>query len=262
MKTLYFHELKMSKVSLIIWTAAISFMLGICVLIYPEMQSQMGDIGDMFAEMGAFSDAFGMGSLNFGNFVDYFAVECGNTLGLGGALFAAVVGVTALAKEERNRTAEFLFTHPISRQRVLTSKLLSAFTQVLILNLSAVLVTVVAVLAMQLEADAGKMALLFLAYLLLQLEIVAITFGISAFMRRGEIGVGMGVAFGFYFINILANLTEDLKFLKYLTPFGYADSSLIISQGKIKLAYLAVGMLFAIIGIVMAYMEYTKKDIS
>ena len=31
----------------------------------------------------------------------YFGVECGNVLGLGGALFAAVVGASAIAKEER-----------------------------------------------------------------------------------------------------------------------------------------------------------------
>ena len=262
MKTLYLHELRTSKLSLIIWTAAISFMLGICVLIYPEMQTQMGDIGDMFSDMGAFSDAFGMSMLNFGEFMGYFGIECSNTLGLGGALFAAVVGVTALAKEERNRTAEFLLTHPVSRQTVLTSKLLAAFTQVVILNLAAIAVTVIGVLAMELEADIGKMALLFLAHLILHLEICAITFGISAFMRRGEIGVGMGVAFGFYFLNILANLTKELKFLKYITPFGYADSSFIIPEGKIKLAYLAIGILFSAVGIVIGYLKYTKKDIT
>ena len=89
----FLHELRMGRTALAIWSAAISFMLGVCIIIYPEMSSQMGDISEMFSDMGAFSSAFGMDKLNFGEFMGYFGVECGNVLGLGGALFAAVVGM-------------------------------------------------------------------------------------------------------------------------------------------------------------------------
>ena len=37
--TIFKHELRQGRVSLIIWTAAISFMLGICIIIYPEMSA-------------------------------------------------------------------------------------------------------------------------------------------------------------------------------------------------------------------------------
>ena len=49
--TLFFHELKRGRLSLAVWTVAIAFMLGVCVIIYPEMSSQMGDISEMFADM-------------------------------------------------------------------------------------------------------------------------------------------------------------------------------------------------------------------
>ena len=52
------HELKTGKISLIIWTAIIAFMMGLCVLIYPQMGSQMTEISGMFANMGSFSAAF------------------------------------------------------------------------------------------------------------------------------------------------------------------------------------------------------------
>ena len=41
--TVFKHELKRGKLSLIIWTAIISFMLAVCVLIYPEMSKQMNE---------------------------------------------------------------------------------------------------------------------------------------------------------------------------------------------------------------------------
>ena len=120
------HELKAGKNSLIIWAAIIAFMMGLCVLIYPQMGSQMTEISGMFANMGSFSAAFGMDKINFGEFSGFFAVECGNVLGLGGAFFAALLGISALSKEEKEHTAEFLLTHPISRTAVVFGKLCAA----------------------------------------------------------------------------------------------------------------------------------------
>ncbi len=260
--TLLFHEIRQNRLSLMIWSAAISFMLAVCVLIYPEMSSQMGDISTMFADMGAFTSAFGMDQLNFGEFMGYFGIECGNVLGLGGAIFAAILGASALAKEEKDKTAEFLLTHPISRERIITEKLLAVFAQVIILNISVVAVTCLAILIVGVEADVGILALVFLAYLLLQLEIAAITFGVSAFMKRGALGLGLGLVFGTYFINILANLTEDLKIFKYITPFGYADGAHIIPEESIEIKYLAVGIALTVAGVAAAYLKYRKKDIA
>ena len=260
--TILKRELKASLPTLAIWSAALCFMLGICIIIYPEMSKQMGEISQMFADMGAFSSAFGMDSLNFGEFMGYFGIECGNTLGIGGAIFAAILGSSALAKEERDGTAEFLLTHPVSRTRVLIEKLLSCLAQIVFLNLAVVLTTFVCTLVIDVEADAGTLALLFLSHLIMQIEIMSITFGISAFMRRGELGLGLGLVFGFYFMNILANLTEDLKFLKYATPYAYAEGSYIIPEKALDLKYLAVGLALTALGIAAAFLKYRKKDIA
>ena len=88
--TLFFHELKRDRVRLIVWTAAIAFMLMISIIIYPQMTSQMDEMGQMFSEMGGFSEAFNMDKVNFGEFRGYFAVECGNVLGLGEWLLVVI----------------------------------------------------------------------------------------------------------------------------------------------------------------------------
>ena len=260
--TIFLHELRQNKIALIIWSAAISFMLGICVIIYPEMSSQMGEISEMFADMGAFTTAFGMDQLNFGEFMGYFGIECGNVLGLGGALFAAIVGASALAKEEKDHTAEFLLTHPLSRTRIISEKLAAALAQILILNAAVIGVIFACIGAVGVEFEAKTLLLTFLAYLLLQIEIAAITFGISAFLRRGELGIGLGLAFVFYFMNILSNLTEELEFVKFITPFSYADGAHIIPEGSIEIKYLAVGIVITAVGIAAAYLKYNKKDIA
>lgn len=259
--TVFFHELKRGRISLLIWSAAIAFMLAICVIIYPEMKSQMGDISAMFADMGSFSEAFGMDKINFGSFTGFFGVECGNVLGLGGAFFAAIIGISALSKEEKEHTAEFLLTHPISRTAVIAQKLFAVFAQITILNIAVAAVTAVSVVAIGEDTDVKTIFLLFLSYFILQIEIAAITFGISAFIKGNGLGIGLGMAVVFYFLNIIANLTEDAKFLKYLTPFGYTEGSDIISGGKIEIKYLSVGLLFTALGITAAFIKYRKKDI-
>ena len=260
--TIFKHELRQGRSALIIWTAAISFMLGVCIVIYPEMSTQMGDISAMFADMGSFSQALGMDRINFGEFLGFFGVECGNVLGLGGAFFAALLGISALAKEEKEHTAEFLLTHPVSRTRVITEKLSAVIAQIVILNLAVIAVTALSVLIIGEEADIKTFALLFLSFFLMQLEVAAVTFGISAFLRRGSLGIGLGLAAVFYFMNIVANLIDETKFLKYITPFGYTESADIIADGALNGGYLAVGMALAAIGVILAFWKYGRKDIS
>ena len=260
--TLYLHELKRGRVSLCIWTAAISFMLGICVLIYPEMATQMGDVSKMFADMGEFSAAFGMDQLNFGEFMGYFSIECGNVLGIGGALFAAILGISALAKEQKDGTAEFLLTHPINRRRIITQKAAAVVTQITLLNLVVAGVILFATVAVDVTADYKILSLILFAYYLLQLQIAAMTFGLSALVKGSGLGVGLGLSLLFYFMNIVANLTEQAEFLKYLTPFGYADGAYVLKQESLQAEYLAVGGVMALAGLLTAYAVYTKKDIA
>ncbi len=256
------HELRQGRISLLVWTAVIACMMGVCILIFPEMSDEIGGVSDVFASMGSFSAAFGMDRLNFGELIGFFGVECGNVLGLGGAFFAALTGVSALAKEEREGTAEFLLTHPVSRIGIIAEKLCAVAAQVLALNLVCIAVTALSVWYIDGEVPVKTVGLLFLAYFLMQLEVAAVTFGISAFLRRGGLGIGLGLAALFYFMNIVANLTDKAAFLKYLTPFGYTESADIIADNALQGGYLAVGAAMAAVGVALAFLWYGKKDIA
>lgn len=260
--TIFKHEMRQGRTSLIIWSAVIAFMLGVCILIYPEISAQMNEISSMFSDMGSFSAAFGMDKINFGEFFGFFGVECGNVLGLGGAFFAALAGISALSKEEREHTAEFLLSHPVSRRKTIAEKLVSVLIQIVILNAAALSVTAICIAFIGESPEIKPLALIFAAYLIMQIEIAAICFGISAFIGRGGLGIGLGLAAAFYFLNILANLTEEAKFLKYITPFGYTDTANIIADGSIEIKYLAVGLIVTVLGILAAFCKYKRKDIA
>ena len=259
--TVFAFELRHNKTALLIWSAAIAFMLGVSVMIYPEMAPQMSGMTDMFADMGSFTAAFGMDQINFGEFWGYFAIECGNVLGLGGAIFAALTGAAVLSKEQKDNTAEFLLTHPISRTQVVANKLLALFAQIAILNIAVMAVAAAAVSIIGESIKPREFFLIFLAYMLMQLEIGCITFAVSAFSRGRGIGAGIGLALGLYFVNILSNLMEELKPLKYLTPFAYADGAYIVAESSLNVGYILTGTAAAVVALIVGTVHYTRKDI-
>ena len=259
--TILKHELRRSRVPFWIWTGAIGFLLAVCIFLFPEMKGEMEGVSEVFSSMGAFTAAFGMDRLNFGTLNGYYAIECGNVLGLGGAFFAALLAAGMLCKEEKERTAEFLLTHPVSRARVVTEKLAAVLILITVMNLIICALAVGSILAIGESVPWRELTLQHLAYWLMQLAIAGICFGVSAFLRRGSAGVGLGIAVMLYFMNLIANITESASFLKDLTPFGYCDGAEIASSGSLDFKRLAIGAAFFAVGVASAYWNYTRKDI-
>ena len=259
--TLVKHELRQGKTSLLIWTAAIGFLLAICIFLFPEMKGQMDSVSDMFSSMGSFTEAFGMDRLNFGTLIGFYAVECGNILGLGGAFYAALCAAGILSKEEKDKTAEFLLTHPVSRKRIMTEKLIAVLVQITAMNIMIYAISVGSIAVVGEAIPLKEISLLHLAYYLLQLELAGICFGISSFLRKGSAGVGLGIAAMMYFLNLIANIADVAEFLKYITPFGYCKGADIVANGRLDGVMVAVGAVIGLGGIMAAYLKYTKKDI-
>lgn len=260
--TIYIKELRQSLKSLCIWTCAIGGMMLVCILMFPEMKNEIDSVSSVFANMGGFTAAFGMDKLSFGELMGFYGIECGNILGIGGGFFAALVGISVLASEEKEHTAEFLLTHPVSRCMVLTQKLLAVLTQVILMNVVVVAVSVVSASAIGEELQMKEFLLLHVAYLLMQLEIAGICFGISAFIKRGSIGIGLGLALSFYFLNLICNISEKAEFLKYVTPYAYCEASNVISEAKLESNLVIIGIVISVLGVIAAYVKYTKKDIA
>ena len=259
--TLLRHELRQGRKALAVWTACIGMLIAVCILLYPDIKGEMEGVSRMFATMGAFSAAFGMDRLNFGTLTGFYAVECGNILGLGGAFFAALTGISALAGEERNHTAEFLLTHPVSRSMVVLEKLLSVLLQVVALNLAVFALSAASVALIGEAVPWRELSLLHLSHMLLQLETACVCFGLSSFLRTGGAGLGLGLAVGLYFLNLIANLTESARFLRYITPFAYADGAELLTRGALDMGLVLPGVAYAAVSVALAFRHYSRKDI-
>lgn len=260
--TICMHEIKRGRISFLIWTGVIAGMIVICMALYPEMKTQMAGVSALFANMGSFTAAFGMDMVNFGEVMGFYAIECGNVLGLGGAFYAALLGSSALAKEEKEHTAEFLLTHPVSRRAAVLQKGLAVFLQILAMN---VVIAVLAALSFQMigeEIQADKFLLVHVAFFVMQIEIAGICLGISAFLRGNGWGAGIGIAVVLYFMNLLINLSDQAGALQYVTPFAYAEATDIVASGRIDGGLLGLGLAYMILGLCIGGWYYSKKDIT
>ncbi len=259
--TIVKHELRQGRTALLIWIGVIAFMLSVCVFLYPEMKGEMDQMNEAFASMGSFTSAFGMDKLNFGTLIGYYAIECGNMMGLGSAFFAALTAAGMLSKEEKDKTAEFLLSHPFRRGRIVMEKLIALLLQITALNAIIYLLAVGSIAAIGEKIPWKEVNLLHLAYYLLQLELAGICFGISAFLRKGSAGIGLGVAALMYALNLISNITDSADFLKYITPYAYCDGADIVGNGKLDGKLLLIGLAVFTGGIIAAYLKYTRKDI-
>ncbi|HHX70701.1 MAG: ABC transporter permease subunit [Miniphocaeibacter sp.] len=255
------HELKLARLSLFIWTSILTILMIIIMLIYPEMKKDMDGINNLFENMGSFTSAFGMDKINIGTAMGYYGVEAGNIIGIAGGFFSALLGISILSKEEKDRTAEFLLSHPISRSRIIFEKYLSIIIQILILNIVITLFSAISFLLIGEKLGIKNFLLIHIAFLIMQIEIASICFGLSAFFRKNSVGVGIGLTAIFYFCNIIKNITTRVDFLKYITPYGYAEVSYILSESRLELNLLGLGLIYALVAVFLGYIKYIKKDI-
>ena len=259
--TVFCKELRAGTVSFLVWSAILGGLMAVCVGIYPSMSGSMDELSTLFAGMGDFSAAFGLDKLQFGSIMGFYGTECGNILGLGGALYAAITAMGLLAGEEGGHTAEFLLTHPISRLRVCLEKLAALAVLIVGLNLVCFACGAGGILAIGEEADWGDLLRYHGALLLMQLEIGALCFGLSALLRRGGLGLAMGLAALLYFAGLLINLDQGLDWLRFVTPYYYADAARIFA-GETLAGPMLVGCALGVLGAGFGLWWYRRKDIA
>lgn len=259
--TVFRKELRSGAAGFLVWSVIIGGLMAVCVWMYPSMAESMEDVSALFAGMGDFSAAFGLDKLQFGSIMGFYGTECGNILGLGGAFYAAFTAMGTLAGEEGGHTAEFLLTHPVSRLRVCLEKLTALAALIVGLNLICFACGAGSILAIGEDADWGDLLRYHGALLVMQLEIGGLCFGLSALLRRGGLGLAMGLAALLYFAGILINLDQGLDWLRFVTPYYYADAARVFA-GEALAGPMLAGCALGGLGVGFGLWWYQRKDIA
>ena len=253
----------------IIWYLVCSALIVMFMLFFPSMkemgmQELVGSKLEVLPE--AFLEAFNIsGATDFSNISDFSAYVLQYII-MAGGIYAAILGVSALVKEESEGTIEFLYSKPVTRKKIITAKVLAnaVIFYIFLIILGAITMAVSAVVKPE-DIEMIDMFMdiktLYIGMALIGYIFMAIGFLISVFIKSSKkaIPIALGVFFASYILGIFSKLQDRLSGFIYFSPFDYAPPSEIIKNG-FETKFIVIGLCIIFISITITYIMYNKKD--
>lgn len=257
------RELRAHTKSVFIWSAcivAIMFM-GMSEFSAYYNNPEMAAILDQMPE--GLMTAFGLDSTSLTTVHGFYGVlSTYNFIIIG--INAVLLGSSIIAKEERDKTAEFLMTMPVSRTRVVLMKFLSALIicviMIAVVDLTALLITA--------QYNPGQQ---FFRFLLLStiglflIQMIFMSFGmmVSSVMKRYKKSgtASLSVLLVTYVLSIAVAMNDKLDFLKYVTPFKYFEATTLLVEESIQVVYVILSILMTMVFLGIAFMTYPRRDL-
>lgn len=259
------REMKANRKSLIIWSIGVIFMVASGMGKYASLGSSGQSMNALMADMPKSLQAImGIGSFDLSSPIGYYGVIF-LYLAVMAAIHAAMLGANIIVKEERDKTVEFLLVKPISRNHMITSKMLAALVNIIILNLVTFASSVGLVQKFAEGEDVtGDITLLMIGMFILQMIFLVIGTAVAAIFKNAKKAnsLSTGILLIFFILSIAIDMNEKLEGLKYFTPFKYYDAKDILNEGRIDFLYLALSCVLIIVFSVATYVFYRKRDMN
>ena len=256
------QEFKLNLKSLIIWSLVVGGLGFVCTVMYSSMDGQASELADMMSKMGSFSDAFGMSTLSIATLKGYFATEVGVIHGLGSAMFATFYASCLLSKEEDGHTGEFLYSLPVSRGKIITAKGISIIINLVIFTLVCGIFYVAGFMALGEEVLWAEMCRFLSSMLLMNVEVGAIAYLMSAASSKNRMGIGLGVALIIYAYDLVGRVVPTLKDYLFIGPFSFTNASEIFAGHAVPDYSIPVAVVVTIAAIIGTYVVYTRRDLA
>lgn len=261
---IFLRELRASRKALIIWSVCM-FLGVLSGMSKYTTYSSGGAASQALTELPHSMRAlFGMGSFNVSTMSGFFAFLFSYIV-LAAAIHAALLGSGIIAKEERDKTSEFLMVKPVSRTAVITSKLLAALVNIVVINVVTLLSSFFLVAAYNKGKDiSGEIAVFLLTMFIVQLIFLSLGALLSAFMKNPKASgaTATSILLGSYVISKITDLANHLDFLNILSPFKYFSYTDIVSGDGISLVVVILTLLLIAAFSVSTYFFYQKRDLN
>ena len=262
------RELKINFKAFIIWTGVMLGMFILVLSIYPslmnsETMSEIDSMIAMFPEdiLKAFNmDLTEVASISTAS--GWIKTEGLVFFLLVGSLYASILGGNILLKEESDKTIEFLAVKPITRNSIITSKLLTGVVYITAFDLIIALGTMVGLWLLD-DLVIKDMAMLLIGTIIIFYLFFTLSLFISTFFskRKKVLGLSFALVFASYFLQVIGSLSEDVKVIKYLSVFSVYETRTILTEGNLNYLSMGVGVLIILISTASAYIKYNKKEL-
>ncbi|MDP4180419.1 MAG: ABC transporter permease subunit [Bacillota bacterium] len=258
---IFLHELRANRKTTGIWIGSISAVIILYMSVFPIVTKDPATFEKMLRSNPAFN-SFIASISNIGSILGFYSFVFSFILLLG-AIQAMNLGASILSKEIRDKTADFLLTKPVSRVKIMTSKLLASLVLLLATNIACYAVALIMAFAVKTNDFDEKIFFLITATLfLVQLIFCALGVIISVIIQklRSVLPISLGSVFAFFFISMFISTDKD-DLIRFISPFKYFDTGYIINHSSYEIQYLIAEAVFIILAVAASYIIYSKKDI-
>lgn len=256
------HELKQSAKTLLIWALSVGLICYACILLYQSLADRIGGIADTYAQMGDMSKALGLNKVSIATLDGYFATEIALMFGLGAGMFASMLGVSSLSKEEEGHTSEFLYTLPYSRASILTWKFVSLIVMLLIFNIICIGLESLGLWQTGLHFSIRPFVIYHFLAFVMQLELASLCFLLSSMNRRKQSGLALGLTLLLYIMDMIGRIIPNLENIKYVTPYYFANGADIFSKTKLDNSLPVIAIAITCLALISSFIIYQKRDLS
>lgn len=171
-------------------------------------------------------------------------------------------GSSAIAGEVESGTADILFALPISRTRILISKLMAMVIEVLVLTILAVAAIAIGASMVNLEISIAALITATSASGLMGLVFGAIALFAGSFTGKRSIATGLTITFAIAAL-VFYSLAPIVDTFDYLTPFNPMDWAINgnpLSSGVSALSFIKLTTVFTSFS-TLAIVLFRKRDI-
>lgn len=264
--TLFRLETKTHVRSLLIWLIVVVALMFGLMSMFPSMKDSMASF-DMSSFPKEMLEAFNLSDMAvlataegfFGYYFQYILIAS--------AIFAAMLGTNALAREESEGTISYLYAQPISRVSIVSSKILAnALIYTIYWAVSVLAAFLICLLFLEDGASGSEVfkdfSVLLLAGWVMGLTFLSVGIFLSSLLSssKSATSLSLGLVFLTYILGIVGRLQDDFEFLVYFSPVDAALPSNVFNHG-IEWKYFVTDLIVLFVCFSAAYWIYRRKDL-
>ncbi|MCT4598994.1 MAG: ABC transporter permease [Vallitalea sp.] len=258
------RELKANRKALIIWSVCIILFIVMGMAKF-EGFSAMGEEADKLLSVypEAIQKAFGLGTMKLTEIKGYYSIFYMYFVLIAG-IHAAMLGANIISKESRDKTADFLMVKPVTRKHIITSKIIAALINIIIINLAIGITSIIYINKYNTgEPFTNTMIIIMITLFINQCIFLSMGLALSAITKSSKkaSSLSTGIIVIMYMLSIARDISEKVDFVKYVTPFSYFNVKEIIRNNSVELLYVFLSLLIIIVCIIITYTKNQRKDI-
>lgn len=258
------RELKANLKSLLIWSGGMVFLIYGGMIKYSGIAGAGAEARQLFDQFPpAFKQVLGLGELDITTAAGFYALFYIYFLVLAG-VHAVMLGAVIISKEERDKTADFIFVKPVSRHYIVTGKLSAVLLNLIVLNLATLSASIIFVNMYNQGASINaKIALLMLLLFIVQLLFAALgaLTGAASKTSKRAVSISTLILLSTFLLSAAIDLYPKIDFFKFLTPFKFFPAAEIIIRGSFPPWMVVFSLFLTGIFVYLTYRLVEKRDL-